>query len=48
MDKRNHLSLRLWRHARVELTGLTDRTLEDIGLWRGHERFGATKLFWIP
>ena len=61
MDKRNDLSLRLWRHvrqsfiawqdranSRVELTGLTDRTLEDIGLWRGHERFGATKLFWIP
>jgi uncharacterized protein YjiS (DUF1127 family) len=61
MDKRNHLSLRLWRHvrqsftawhdranSRVELTGLTDRTLRDIGLWRGHERSGAAKLFWIP
>ena len=35
-------------NSRVELTGLTDRTLRDIGLWRGHERSGAAKLFWIP
>jgi uncharacterized protein YjiS (DUF1127 family) len=35
-------------NSRVELGSLTDRTLQDIGLWRGHERFGATKLFWIP
>jgi uncharacterized protein YjiS (DUF1127 family) len=35
-------------NARNELTSLTDRTLQDIGLSRGNERFGAAKLFWIP
>ncbi len=35
-------------NARTELSSLTDRTLRDIGLSRGFERFGATKLFWIP
>jgi uncharacterized protein YjiS (DUF1127 family) len=34
--------------SRIELTDLTDRTLQDIGLTRGHERFGTAKLFWIP
>jgi uncharacterized protein YjiS (DUF1127 family) len=35
-------------NSRIELTDLTDRTLQDIGLTRGHERFGAAQLFWIP
>lgn len=35
-------------NSRIELTGLTDRTLQDIGLWRGHERSGVARLFWIP
>jgi uncharacterized protein YjiS (DUF1127 family) len=35
-------------NSRIELSDLTDRTLQDIGLTRGHERFGAAKLFWIP
>jgi len=35
-------------NSRIELTDLTDSTLQDIGLTRGHERFGAAKLFWIP
>ena len=35
-------------NSRVELGSLTDRTLQDIGLSRGHERFRAAKLFWIP
>jgi uncharacterized protein YjiS (DUF1127 family) len=35
-------------NARVELTNLTDGTLQDIGLSRGNERFGAAKVFWIP
>ena len=35
-------------YSRIELTDLTDRTLLDIGLTRGHERFGTAKLFWIP
>jgi uncharacterized protein YjiS (DUF1127 family) len=35
-------------NSRIELTDLTDRTLQDIGLTRGHERFGTAKLFWIP
>jgi uncharacterized protein YjiS (DUF1127 family) len=35
-------------NSRIALTDLTDRTLQDIGLTRGHERFGAAKLFWIP
>jgi uncharacterized protein YjiS (DUF1127 family) len=35
-------------NSRIELTDLTDSTLQDIGLARGHERFGAAKLFWIP
>ena len=35
-------------NSRVELTGLTDRTLQDIGLSRRSERFGAAKVFWIP
>jgi uncharacterized protein YjiS (DUF1127 family) len=40
-----------WQHranSRIELTSLTDRTLQDIGLSRGNERFGAGKLFWTP
>ncbi len=35
-------------NSRVELGSLTDRTLQDIGLSRGNERFHAAKLFWIP
>jgi uncharacterized protein YjiS (DUF1127 family) len=35
-------------NSRIELTDLADSTLQDIGLTRGHERFGAAKLFWIP
>ena len=35
-------------NSRIELTDLTDSTLQDIGLTRGHERFGAAKLFRIP
>jgi uncharacterized protein YjiS (DUF1127 family) len=35
-------------NSRIALTDLTDSTLQDIGLTRGHERFGAPKLFWIP
>ena len=35
-------------NSRMELTSLTDRTLQDIGLSRGNERFGAAKLFWVP
>ena len=35
-------------NARIKLTSLTDRTLQDIGLSRGNERFGAAKLFWTP
>jgi uncharacterized protein YjiS (DUF1127 family) len=35
-------------NSRIELTDLTDSTLQDIGLARGRERFGAAKLFWIP
>jgi uncharacterized protein YjiS (DUF1127 family) len=35
-------------NARIELTSLTDRTLQDIGLSRGNERFGASRLFWTP
>jgi uncharacterized protein YjiS (DUF1127 family) len=35
-------------NSRIELSDLTDSTLQDIGLTRGHERFGAAKLFWIP
>jgi uncharacterized protein YjiS (DUF1127 family) len=35
-------------NSRIALTDLTDSTLQDIGLTRGHERFGAAKLFWIP
>jgi|HubBroStandDraft_5_1064220.scaffolds.fasta_scaffold993951_2 uncharacterized protein YjiS (DUF1127 family) len=35
-------------NSRIELTDLADSTLQDIGLTRGHERFGGAKLFWIP
>jgi uncharacterized protein YjiS (DUF1127 family) len=35
-------------NSRIELTDLTDSTLQDIGLTRGDERFGGDKLFWIP
>ena len=35
-------------NSRIELGSLTDRTLQDIGLSRGNERFSAAKLFWIP
>jgi uncharacterized protein YjiS (DUF1127 family) len=35
-------------NARIELTSLTDHTLQDIGLSRGNERSGAAKVFWIP
>ena len=34
--------------ARIELKGLTDSTLQDIGLWRDDERMNPGKLFWTP
>jgi uncharacterized protein YjiS (DUF1127 family) len=35
-------------NARTELNSLTDRTLQDIGLWRGYERLRPAQPFWIP
>jgi uncharacterized protein YjiS (DUF1127 family) len=49
--RRVRQSFAVWHdraNSRIELTDLTDSTLQDIGLTRGHERFGAAKLFWIP
>jgi uncharacterized protein YjiS (DUF1127 family) len=49
--RRMRQNLAAWHdraNSRIELTDLTDRTLQDIGLTRGHERFGTAKLFWIP